>query len=75
MHRVLRQLLFACICLGTSQLLVTCVYAGNTYHIDALVGDDVNTGLSPIQAWQSLDKVNSQVFLPGDRMRFKSGTQ
>ena len=68
MKRQLRHLLAIMICLGT------CVCAGETYYVDAINGHDASSGLGPDRAWKSLLKVNSQVFQPGDRILFKSGT-
>ncbi|MCJ7843306.1 cadherin-like beta sandwich domain-containing protein [Lederbergia sp. NSJ-179] len=45
----------------------------NTYYIDAESGDDHNDGKSENTAWQSLDKVNSTVFEPGDKILLKAG--
>lgn len=45
-----------------------------TYYIDASTGDDMNNGLSPDQPWASLQQVNSQKFVAGDQILFKSGT-
>ena len=36
-------------------------------------GDDAATGLSVAQAWKTIDKVNSVVFQPGDKILFESG--
>jgi Fibronectin type III domain len=44
-----------------------------TYYIDDVNGSDTNDGLSEGQAWQSLDRVNSTTFQPGDAILFKSG--
>ena len=47
---------------------------GNTtYYVDSIDGDDASTGTSPESAWRTLDKVNSVVFAPGDRIVLKSG--
>ncbi len=47
---------------------------GNTtYYVDVENGSDSNTGISPDSAWQTLDKVNSFTFAPGDTIRLKSG--
>ncbi|HWR51304.1 MAG TPA: right-handed parallel beta-helix repeat-containing protein [Bryobacteraceae bacterium] len=46
---------------------------GATYHVDSASGKDVNSGLSPRAAWQSLQKINSSRFQPGDRILFKRG--
>jgi len=44
-----------------------------TYYVDASNGDDLNDGLSPATAWQSTMKVTTEVFSPGDVIRFKRG--
>ena len=44
------------------------------YYIDSATGDDSNPGTSPNEPWQSLDPVNAQVFVSGDRIFFKAGT-
>ncbi len=48
--------------------------AATVYYVDGKLGDDAHSGASRGQAWRSLDKVNSQVFQPGDQILFKSGT-
>lgn len=45
----------------------------STYYIDQDGGNDANTGLSPADAWASLDKVNSTTFTPGDTILFQRG--
>ena len=45
------------------------------YHVDSLTGDDSRSGLTPTAAWQSLAKVNSVTFQPGDQILFKAGTR
>ncbi len=49
--------------------------AAATYHVDSTTGADRNNGLAPGQAWKSLERVNRQVFKPGDVIRFKAGTR
>lgn len=44
----------------------TIYYVSNT-------GDDGQTGTSALQAWQTIAKVNSSSFLPGDQILFKCG--
>ena len=44
-----------------------------TYHVDASLGDDTFSGISPDKAWRSLDQVNATRLKPGDRVLFKSG--
>ena len=43
-----------------------------TYHVSP-TGDDALSGLSPTNAWQSLDALNAQTFLPGDSILFERG--
>lgn len=47
--------------------------AGQTFYVDSMAGLDENTGNSPELAWKSLDRVNQQVFRPGDSILFKAG--
>lgn len=43
------------------------------YFVDNVYGKDSYSGLSPEKAWQSLEQVNAQIFVPGDLILFKSG--
>ncbi len=43
-----------------------------TYYISPF-GDDSNSGTSPEEAWQTIDKVNSIDFGPGDEILFEGG--
>ena len=45
-----------------------------SYYLDSMTGCDSHPGISPELAWQTVDKVNSMVFKPGDRIYFKAGT-
>ena len=45
------------------------------YYVDAVDGRDSHVGTSLHQPWQTLDKVNSMVFKPGDGIYFKAGTR
>lgn len=56
-------------------LLCACTSTQRTFYVDSITGDDANKGSSPTEAWKSLDKLNQQVFEPGDRILFKSGTE
>jgi len=49
--------------------------AAATYHVDSVGGDDSQSGTSAVQAWKSLDRVNAQVFQPGDQLLFKAGSR
>jgi len=53
-------------------LLASGVYANN-FYLDATNGLDLNDGLSPSTAWQTIDKVNNFQFSPGDSILFKRG--
>ena len=46
--------------------------SNNTYYVSA-TGDDKNSGLTPNDAWASIDKINSMVIKPGDAIRFEGG--
>ena len=48
-------------------------YGGTIYYVDNVLGNDNNDGTSEINAWKSLDKVNSVQYAPGDQILFKSG--
>ncbi len=48
-------------------------YPGITYYMNAVEGSDLNSGLSPSQAWKTLGKVNAFSFTPGSRILFKAG--
>ena len=51
------------------------IVSADTYYVDASDGDDSNSGTSPDQAWQSISKVNSEMwnFQPGDNILFQRG--
>ena len=51
--------------LGTAQ--------AGTFYVDARAGDDQRTGLSPADAWRSLEQVNRAALQPGDVVLFKRG--
>jgi len=46
---------------------------GTTYYIDAVNGDDSNSGTSKNSAWKTIDKANRVVLSGGDKLLFKSG--
>ncbi len=46
-----------------------------TFYIDSNTGNDSNTGLSPENAFASLNKINSIELLPGTKVLLKSGTK
>ncbi|MHA6279529.1 hypothetical protein ACXYMT_05045 [Salinimicrobium sp. CAU 1759] len=44
----------------------------NTYYVSA-TGDDNNSGLTPNDAWASIDKINNMIIKPGDAVLFEGG--
>ncbi len=56
--------------IGIVAFSVTGVVATD-YYFDSKNGNDENAGTSPETAWQTLEKVNSATFSPGDRVLFK----
>jgi hypothetical protein len=46
---------------------------GTVYYVDAVSGSNSNSGTSTGSAWQTLAKVNSSNFGPGDVIAFKRG--
>jgi hypothetical protein len=44
-----------------------------TYYVDATTGSDNNSGLSPLCAWKSIEKVNHIHLVPGDTVLFRRG--
>lgn len=48
---------------------------GVIYYVDATMGQDTNNGTSPETAWKSIDRVNQEVFQPGDQILFKAGEE
>ena len=45
------------------------------YYVDSQSGADANDGLAAGRAWRSLERVNRQVFGPGDRILLKACTR
>ncbi|RDC58350.1 hypothetical protein DU508_05300 [Pedobacter chinensis] len=45
------------------------------FYIDSHNGNDSQSGTTIKEAWKTLDKVNAQVFKPGDRILFKRGSK
>ncbi|HDD61884.1 MAG TPA: hypothetical protein ENF22_05080 [Chloroflexi bacterium] len=48
--------------------------SGNEYFVDADHGEDSNSGTSREKPWQTVEKVNSMTFDPGDNIYFKRQT-
>lgn len=49
--------------------------SAHIYYVDADSGNDTNSGISPLRAWATLNKVNSTLFTAGDQILFKAGTR
>jgi len=49
------------------------IFGQNVFYVDVTNGNDSNAGLSEAIAWQTIAKVNSSSFSPGDKILFKRG--
>lgn len=47
--------------------------AQRRYYVDSIAGNDGQSGLSAVQAWRSLDKVNAASLEAGDTVLFRRG--
>ena len=52
--------------------ITTALSQSLTYYVDASQGNDQNSGLDSSIAWKSLNRVNSIIFQPGDKILFRS---
>lgn len=64
------QILFTLVLFTNCELFTN----GNSYYIDSVSGSDSNYGTNKKSPWQSLSKVSSMVFQPGDNIYFKRGS-
>ena len=48
--------------------------AGRKFYVSAQ-GNDANAGTTPQSAWQSITRVNSALFQPGDQLLFHGGAR
>jgi hypothetical protein len=48
--------------------------APSAYYLDAVAGNDANSGTSPETPWRTLNKVNATTFQPGDAILLKAGS-
>ncbi len=55
---------------GSFEILAT---QSHIFYVDSTNGSDSNDGLSPEKAFQTIDKLNTITFIPGDEIRFKKG--
>ena len=54
-------------------IAVSGMASATTYYVSSSSGNDANGGTSSLTAWQTIAKVNSQTFLPGDSILFRRG--
>ena len=52
---------------------LTAAASAATYYVDVTNGNDSNNGLSEINSWQTIAKVNASEFQPGDQVLFQRG--
>lgn len=45
--------------------------SGKSYYIDSKMGNDANNGLSPKEAWKTLEKASNITYAPGDYILLK----
>src|SRR4029079_17643876 len=60
--------------LAITCFLLTPAARAATFHLDADSGNDSRSGLSPDQAWKTLERANSQEFTPGDQLLLQTDT-
>jgi hypothetical protein len=75
----MKRLICLLIILILAQVLAACTIAhssgsGQDYYIDSGSGDDNHSGTSENRPWETLDKVSSMTFQPGDHIYFKRGS-
>ena len=58
-----------------SKPLDTAAIVPVSYYVDSVGGDDANPGTSPAAAWKTLEKIDREVFHPGDTVLLKSGSR
>jgi hypothetical protein len=49
--------------------------AATSYYVDSNNGDDARRGTSQTEAWKSLERINTNIFQPGDHLLFKAGSR
>ena len=66
------------LCLKTLIILLCCICIAPafsaTYYVDSSGGNDESSGTSELNAWQSISKVSSTTFSPGDNILLKCGS-
>ncbi len=59
---------------GIALALTTATVQATTYYVNSAAGNDSNSGTAPNAAWQSLTKVDSSAFQPGDSVLLADGS-
>lgn len=54
-------------------ILISTSALAATYYVDAVIGNDLNTGVSTSAPWETIAKVNASKFAPGDQVLFNRG--
>ena len=54
-------------------LFISTLFIGTDYYVDKNKGSDAANGLTPATAWETISKVNSVTFDPGDVVHFRTG--
>lgn len=72
---MIELLLFVLIILFYLLFLLPGPLLPQNYYIDSQSGSDANRGTSISSPWKSLERVNQQVFRPGDQILFKAGSE
>ncbi len=81
MKRLLNSKVFAILLvltvLASTSIVAPIAYgaaaAGTSYYVDSINGNDGDSGTDQAHPWQTLDKVNSTTFQPGDKILFHTG--
>jgi hypothetical protein len=68
MGTILKRLVLCAVCL----IIAEAAYC-EKYYVDAVNGDNNNSGISATSAWKTLDKVSNSSFKPGDKILFRAG--
>lgn len=72
MKKVL-SILLSLIILCAAAIPAFAAESGTVYYVDAVEGNDANSGTAPAEAWQSLGAVSARAFCPGDKILFHCG--
>lgn len=70
---IFRLILVVCLIMFLSVVTYAQQSEGTTYYVSSSLGNDMNSGTSEETPWQTLEKVSSIEFQPGDTILLKSG--